>query len=137
MDENRRLVQEAFDAWQAGTALITDILADDLTWDVEGQALAAGTYRSKAAFVEQVLAPFAARFAHGERFRPVSVKSIHADGDTVIVVWDGAGVANDGQPYENRYVWILRLRDGMVTDAAAFFDTIAFNELWARVEPAS
>lgn len=79
--------------------------------------------------------PFGARFARGERFRPIRVRSIHADGDTVIVVWDGLGVSNDGQAYNNSYAWIMRLRDGLVVDGTAFYDSISFNGLWDRVQP--
>ncbi len=60
-----------------------------------------------------------------------------ADGDTVAVVWDGRGVANDGQPYENSYAWIMRMRDGEVVDGTAFYDSISFNALWERVTPAA
>jgi ketosteroid isomerase-like protein len=38
-----------------------------------------------------------------ESFRRVTIRAIHADGDTVIVIWDGRGIASDGQPYENSY----------------------------------
>ncbi len=58
-----------------------------------------------------------------------------ADGDTVAVVWDGRGVANDGQPYENSYAWIMRMRDGEVVDGTALYDSISFNALWERVTP--
>ena len=51
------------------------------------------------------------------------------------VIWDGHGVANDGQPYENSYAWIMRLADGMVVDGVAFYDSISFNGLWSRVQP--
>ena len=63
------------------------------------------------------------------------VRSINADGDTVIVVWDGRGIANDGRRYENSYAWILRMADGKVFDGTAFYDSIAFNDLWTRVQP--
>ena len=53
----------------------------------------------------------------------------------MIVVWDGHGVANDGQPYENSDAWIMRLRDGKVVDGTAFHDSISFNELWTRIQP--
>ena len=82
-----------------------------------------------------MLAPFAARFSAGEPFCPVAIRSVYADGDTVIVVWDGRGVANDGTPYENSYVWVLQMRDGLVVDGTAFYDSIAFDELWTRVAP--
>jgi ketosteroid isomerase-like protein len=29
----------------------------------------------------------------------------------------------------------MRLRDGAIVEATAFFDTIEFNEFWARVSP--
>ena len=70
-----------------------------------------------------------------EPFRPVEIRSVIADGDTVVVVWDGRGIANDGRPYENSYAWIMRLADGRVVDGTAFFDSISFNDLWERVRP--
>jgi uncharacterized protein len=55
----------------------------------------------------------------------------------VIVCWDGRGIANDGQPYENGYAWFMKLRDGKVIDGTAFYDSISFNDLWTRVQPRS
>jgi ketosteroid isomerase-like protein len=83
-----------------------------------------------------VLAPFGARFSRSsEPFRPVSIRGLYADGDTVVVLWDGRGVANHGEPYENSYAWFMRMRDGLVVDGTAFFDSIHFDELWTRVRP--
>lgn len=135
-EDNRRLIREAFDAWQSGSAPITDVLAPDMTRRIEGHSVASRAYASKQQFVDEVLAPFGARFARGQRFRPTTIRSIHADGETVIVLWDGRGVANDGRPYENSYAWFLRLRDGLVVDGTAFYDSISFNDLWNRVPPA-
>ena len=105
-------------------------------WRIEGHSLASKEYTTSQAFIDEVLAPFGARFAGGEPFRPSRVRSIHADADTVIVVWDGRGVANDGKPYENSYAWIMRMREGAVVDGTAFYDSISFNDLWARVDAA-
>ena len=132
-ESNRQTIRDAFEAWQSGTAPITDVFAPDMVWRIEGHSVASKEYASRDAFVDEVLAPFAARFSAGERFRPVRIRSVSADGDTVIVVWDGRGVANDGEPYENSYAWIMRMRDGMVVDGTAFYDSISFNALWARV----
>ena len=76
-------------------------------------------------------------YGTGERFRPATIRSIHADGDTVIVLWDGHGVANDGQPYKNSYAWFMTMCDAKVIDGTAFYDSISFNELWNRVRPQS
>jgi ketosteroid isomerase-like protein len=134
-EANREVVRRAFDAWQHGSGAITDVFAPDMVWRIEGHSLASREYRNRQAFIDEVLAPFSARFATGEPFRPNKIRSVHADGDTVIVVWDGRGVANDGMPYENSYAWIMRLVDCKVVDGTAFYDTISFNDLWTRVQP--
>jgi hypothetical protein len=133
---NRKIVQDAFDAWAAGTAPISDLFAPDMVWRIEGTSIISKQYQDTAQFLDQVLSPFAARFAAGERFRPVRIRAIHADADTVVVLWDGHGVANDGLPYDNSYAWFMTLADGRVVDATAFFDTITLNDLWTRVPPA-
>jgi ketosteroid isomerase-like protein len=109
-ETNRQTIQQAFEAWQAGTAPITDVFAVDMVWRIEGHSVASKEYADRKQFIDEVLAPFGARFAAGERFRPVRIRSIHADGDTVIVVWDGHGISNDGRPYENSYAWVMRKR---------------------------
>jgi hypothetical protein len=135
-EANREVVRRAFEAWQQGTAPITDVFAPDMVWRIEGHSAAAREYRDRQEFVDEVLAPFGARFAaSSEPFRPVRIRSLIADGDTVVVVWDGYGVANDGRPYENSYAWVMRLAGGQVVDGTAFFDSISFNDLWARVRP--
>ncbi len=106
-----------------------------MVWRIEGHSAASRQYADTQQFVDEVLAPFAARFAAGEPFRPVRIRSIHADGDTVIVVWDGRGVANDGRTYENSYAWIMKMEEGKVVDGTAFYDSISFNDLWSGVEP--
>lgn len=55
----------------------------------------------------------------------------------MIAHFDAKGVALDGQPYVNSYAWILRLRGGRIVEATAFFDAIAFDDLWRRVQPAN
>jgi uncharacterized protein len=134
-EANRAVIRRAFQAWQDGTAPIADVFAPDMVWRIEGHSAASREYSDRQAFVDEVLAPFGARFAAGERFRPVRIRSVLADGDTVVVVWDGRGVANDGLPYENSYAWIMRMAGGLVVDGTAFYDSISFNDLWDRVQP--
>jgi hypothetical protein len=134
-EANRETIREAFEAWKNGTASITDVFAPEMVWRIEGHSAASKQYESKQQFIDEVLAPFGARFsASGDPFRPVTIRSVHADGDTVIVLWDGRGTANDGKPYENSYAWFMKMRDGKVIDGTAFYDSISFNELWSRVQ---
>jgi len=62
-----------------------------------------------------------------------TIRSIYGEDDTVIAFFDAAGTARDGRPYVNTYAWFLRLADGKVVSASAFFDSIAFNDLWQRL----
>lgn len=133
-EANRETIRQAFEAWHDGTAPIADVFAAEMVWRIEGHSRASGEYADKRAFVDEVLGPFGARFAaSGDPFRPIRVRSIHADGDTVIVLWDGRGTANDGRPYVNSYAWFMKMRDGKVIDGTAFYDSISFNDLWERV----
>src|SRR3954468_1883104 len=79
-ESNRQAIREAFEAWQAGTAPITDVFAADMVWRIEGHSVASRQYADRDAFVDEVLAPFAARFAAGERFRPVRWRGRRRDG---------------------------------------------------------
>jgi hypothetical protein len=56
------------------------------------------------------------------------------EGNSVIVIWDGAGTTVVGTTYENAYAWIMTLINGQVVDGTAFNDSISFNELW-KVDP--
>jgi ketosteroid isomerase-like protein len=134
-EANRHTISNAFDAWREGSGVITDAFAPEMVWRIEGHSTVSKVYNSKQQFIDEVLAPFGARFTTADPFRPTTVRSVHADDDTVIVVWDGRGIANDGQPYENSYAWIMKMRDGQVVDGTAFFDSISFNDLWTRVQP--
>ena len=134
-ETNREIIRQAFEAWRQGTSPITDVFAPGMVWRIEGHSAAAREYRGTQQFVDEVLAPFGARFAGGQPFRPVTIRGVYADDDTVVVIWDGRGIANDGQPYENSYAWIMKLDNGKVVDGTAFFDSISFDDLWSRVQP--
>jgi uncharacterized protein len=127
---NKALVEAGFKAWGAGTGSPYDLLADDATWTIVGRSAASKTYHGREAFMRDVIRPFNARMR--EPLKP-SIRRTYADGDTVIVFFDAQGTARDGKPYVNTYAWFLELRDGKVVAASAFFDSLEFNELWARV----
>ena len=131
-ERNRDLIAKGMQAWADGTGSPYDLLADDAHWTITGNSLAAKTYPSKEAFMSEVIRPFNARMR--ERLIP-TVHRTYAEGDTVIIHFDAKGVARDGVPYHNTYAWILRLKDGRIVEAHAWFDSIAFDELWTRVTP--
>jgi len=129
---NKTLVEDRFKAWRDGTGSPFELLADEATWTIVGRSAASKTYGSKEEFLREVIRPFNSRMSQG--LKP-AIRNLYADGDAVIVFFDAAGVARDGKPYTNTYAWLLEMHDGQVVQAAAFFDSIEFNDLWARVSP--
>lgn len=129
--ENREVVEAAFEAWAQGTGSVFDLLADDCTWTITGSSSVAGTYGPEA-LREQVLVPLAARLSI--QIQP-TLRTTTAEGDRVVVLWDAAATALDGEPYENTYSWHLTMEGGRVVDVVAFFDTKHLDELLARVDP--
>lgn len=131
-ERNKAIVNRSFDAWRAGTGSPFDLLADDARWTIEGHSVASKTYAGKEAFLSEVIRPFNARMQ--SPLKP-TVRSILADGDSVVILFDARGTARDGRPYANSYAWFLDMRDGRIVRASAFFDAIEFNDFWARVAP--
>jgi len=129
---NKATVQQSFDQWRNGTGSVFDLLAPDVTWTITGTGATAGTYRSRQALLDQVVSPTSARLS-----TPIvpTVRGIWADGDMVIVLWDGEATARDGSAYRNTYTWYFRMKDDQVIEAIAFLDMSKFTELWARISP--
>jgi len=128
---NKQHVTEAFDRWAAGgTTFFSDILTPDVVWTIKGSGPSAGEYRGVDAFVEQAVRPFVSRLS--SPVRPVR-KQIWADGDHVIIQWDGVGTARDGQAYRNSYAWIFHMRDGKAFEATAFLDLAPYDDVLRRI----
>ena len=133
-ERNRALVAKGFDAWRDGTGSPYDLLDDRASWTITGNSAASRTYPSREAFMSEVIRPFNARMR--TRLIP-TVRRLYAEGDTVIAFFDAEGTARDGQPYRNTYAWFLEMKDRRIVRAHAFFDSIAFDNLWQRVTPAA
>lgn len=130
---NKQAVRNGFDAWRKGSGSVYDLLAPDATWTIVGNSPVSRKFASRQEFLDVVITPFNARMSG--RLVP-TVRGVYAEGDMVVVLWDGEGTARDGKPYKNTYSWFLQMREGRIVNAVAFFDTVAFNDLWTRVPPA-
>lgn len=133
-ETNKATVQLALAAWKSGNgSALQTLLSDDIEWTISGNSAAAGTTHGRQELMTKVLGPFGARFAQSsDKFKPHEIKGIYADGNTVIAHFVAGGTTNNGHPYQNTYLWMLTMQDGKVIRATAFFDSIAFNELWQQ-----
>jgi ketosteroid isomerase-like protein len=127
---NKERVEAAFDRWTRGEGNVFDLLADDAQWTITGSSTLAGTYTSRRQFLDEAIAPISARLSGP--IRP-SVQSVVAEGDWVVVLFEGHATGADGVPYDNRYSWHLRWADDAVVEAIAFFDAPALDDLFERV----
>lgn len=130
---NLEVVQAGFEMWRNGTGGVFELLAATAQWTIVGNSVVSKTYESKQEFMEKVILPFNARMS--KQLVP-RMRGLYADVDMVIAFFDASGTARDGEPYENTYTWYMRMRDGQIVEATAFFDSVEFNDFWTRVAPA-
>jgi len=50
----------------------------------------------------------------------------------LIALFDAAATTRDGKPYKNTSSWYMRMRDDQIVEVTAFFDSMEFNDFWAR-----
>ena len=129
---NRAIVQKAFENWRAGGNVFTELLADDVVWTIHGSGPVADTYYSQKDFTERGSGPLVSRLTSG--IMP-TVRGIMADGDIVIVRFDGSATTTSGKPYHNKFVWMFRMKDDRVVEAEAFLDLVAYQNVVDNNEP--
>ncbi|WP_420142111.1 nuclear transport factor 2 family protein [Sphingomonas sp.] len=129
---NKAIVQAAFEKWRAGGDVFAELLAPDIVWTIHGSGPVAGTYRGLEDFTRRASAPLVSRLAG-----PIipEVRSIWADGDVVIVRFDGSATTTSGAPYRNQFVWILRMKAGRAVEAEAFLDLAAYQRVIENNRP--
>lgn len=123
---NQAIVRQAFEKWQGGANIFAGLIAPDVRWTIHGSGPVAGTYTSLQDFTERASAPLISRLA--TPLVPV-VHDIWAVRDFVIIRFDASATTTSGAPYANRFVWIFRMKGGVVTEAEAFLDLAAYQEV--------
>lgn len=124
-DQNRAFIQAGFDRWARGEGDVFSLLADDATWQIVGaDPEIAKTYHSREALLAAAARPLAARLT--TPIKP-TVRKLWADGDDVLVHWDGSAGLVNGTTYNNSYLWIMTVKDQRVVAVTAFLDLAAFK----------
>ena len=124
-DESRKLVLALFENLDAGNgAAVLDALSDSATWWIQGNFSLSGT-RTKAQFVE-LLGQLGAAIDGGLSLR---VKGVTAEGDRVAVEAESFAKMKSGKTYQNRYHFLVEVRDGKIQAVREYLDTIHANEV--------
>ncbi len=126
--ENKKLIQDAFSAWARGDGqAFFNLLAEDVRWTVIGSTPVSRTYASREAFVEGAVKPLTAKLAG-----PIvpTVRDIIAEGDKVVLQWEGRSSGKNGTIYHQTYCWVMRLAEGKVREGTAYLDTELITQIW-------
>lgn len=120
-NENREAVRTALEAVAEGRhEPFFALVSDDVVWTVTGTTAISGTFRGKADFAQHAGQPLQKRFAEPIK---AEVRHVLADGDRVVALWDGTTTLVSGEPYHQRYCWVLRFEHGLVVEATTYWDT--------------
>jgi uncharacterized protein len=123
--QNRAFITAAFERWARGEGDIFAVLADDAKWEIAGaDPEVAKTYHGREALLAAAARPLAARLK--TPLKP-DVRKVWADGDDVLVHWDGSAELINGSFYRNSYLWIMTVKDQKIVAVTAFLDIPAFK----------
>lgn len=126
--ENKKLIQDAFDAWSRGDGnAFFDLLADDVKWTVIGSTPVSRAYLSKQAFIEGAVRPLGHKLSGA--IAP-TLRDIIAEDDRVVLQWDGHATGKNGLTYDQTYCWVMRIENGKVREGIAYLDTELIARLW-------
>ena len=82
----------------------------------------AGRHHPRDAVINDFLAPIRGAFVEGDPKTYVDV--MMSDGDRVVCETHATGLKADGKAYNNRYCWVLELKDGKVLNIREYMDSL-------------
>jgi uncharacterized protein len=119
VEENKKIAAAFFENLSSGNgAAVMNALADTATWWLAGNFPQAGT-KTKKEFAELVgsLGP--------KIDGPLTVKptGVTAEGDRVAVEAESHAKMKNGKVYQNKYHFLLEIRDGKIQKVKEYLDT--------------
>ena len=122
---NRLRMQEVMAELDKGNGqAFVDAMADDFCWTLEGSTPWSRTYRGKQVVVTELLRPLFAQFA-----TPYvsTTQRVMADGDMVVIEFQGKVTTWAGKAYNNRYCYVCRMEGGQMKELMEYLDTALVN----------
>jgi uncharacterized protein len=130
-EANLKAVVEALDAAsQDFTKFFDAIFAPDVEWTIAGHGPVARTYNGMKDLFDNAEEALFARFAQP---LAITTQGVWADGDKVFAWVDSSSRAIDGEPYSNRYSFILTMKNGKVASGIEWLDLNAYYGIIDRI----
>jgi ketosteroid isomerase-like protein len=129
-EANKQLVEGAWGAVSAGNVqAFMNALADDVTWTFFGTHRFAGTICGKDELVAKLFAPLGDILEGGIK---VTIDTITAEGDRVIIEARGSARSKAGKAYDNSYCIVITVRDGKIAQVREYLDTELVTAVFGR-----
>jgi ketosteroid isomerase-like protein len=123
VEANKKIVAKFFEDLSSGNAAgVLAALADSAMWWVAGNFPLSGT-KTKAQFAE-LMGSLGQKIEGSLRVTPVGVT---AEGDRVAV--ESYAKLKNGKIYQNKYHFLLIVRDGKIQQVKEYLDTMHANEV--------
>ena len=124
-EQNKKVARQFIEAMGAGDAATFDaILAPDAIAVAKGYCRLSGT-RQRDQMVSAVKA-FKQIVPNG--FQP-TFKTVTAEGDRVMIEWEGKAELKNGASYHNQYLMAFTLKDGKIKQVNEYFCTKLADEV--------
>ena len=95
---------------------------EEATWEPMGKSIpGAGLHVGRKGIIDEFLGPVRGLFEPGEP--KVEILNMISKGPQVAAETQGRGTLKNGKAYDNRYVWIFELKDGMLYRLREYMDT--------------
>jgi len=133
---NQTRVERYFERVVSGDPAVAELLAEDVRWLAPQSSPVGRVHQGKPA----VLALMASGVGLYDTRHPMDIQreAIVASGEHVFVEMTIVATTGAGEPYENHYVMVFRLRDGLIVEVHEHLDTLyAQRKLFDPVGQAS
>ncbi len=119
--ENKALVETAWSCISAGDGEgFLSKVSDDATWTFFGSHRFAGTLNGKAEIIAKLFEPLGEVLEDGIK---VTINTMTAEGDRVIIEAKGQARTKAGVDYNNDYCIVINIKDGLIVAAREYLDT--------------
>lgn len=120
--DNKALVAIAFESFsQRDARPFLRLMTAEVEWDVVGSADWGRVYQGKKAVIEDLLSPLAAQIEGGSV--AITATRVLGEGDRVVVEGQGRSTTVRGEPYDNRYCFVLTMSEGRITRVTEYMDS--------------
>ena len=121
--ESEAAVRRFFEALNTGDLeKIRPNVHPDATWTPMGKTIpGAGVHVGRKGIVDEFLGPIRGLFVDGDPKN--SIQNLFSKGDKVLAETHGTGTFRSGKVYDNRYCWVVEVKDGMILTIREYMDT--------------